>query len=94
MQGCLVAVCNIAALYQYNYRTGKHRQAWKEGTVAIKEEEMEDPPTLNIDETMGNEYDSLPPPPLLREASSEHATPLLAITPAARYSWQSAKCVQ
>jgi len=41
VEGCLVAVCNIAALYQYNSRTRKLRQAWKEGTVSIKEE-MED----------------------------------------------------
>ena len=75
VQGCLVAVCNIAALYQYNSRTSKLRQAWKEGTIAIKEEEMEDSPPLNIGETTGNEYDSLLPP-LPREASSEHATTL------------------
>jgi len=84
VQGCLVAVCNIAALYQYNSRTSKLKQAWKEGswkegTAAIKEEEMEDSPALNIGEATGNEYDSLLPP-IPREASSEHATPLLAIT--------------
>ncbi|KAF8418948.1 hypothetical protein EV426DRAFT_299395 [Tirmania nivea] len=79
VQGCLVAVCNIAALYQYNSRSSKLRQAWKEGTVPIKEEDVDDLPALNIGETTGNEYDSLLPP-LPREASSEHATPLLAIT--------------
>jgi len=79
VEGCLVAVCNIAALYQYNSRTSKLRQAWKEGTVSIKEEEMEDSPALSIGETTGGEYDSLLPP-LPHEASSEHVTPLLAIT--------------
>ncbi|RPB22750.1 hypothetical protein L211DRAFT_869220 [Terfezia boudieri ATCC MYA-4762] len=79
VSGCLVAVCNIAALYQYNSRTSKLRQAWKEGTVTIKEEEMENSPALNNGDTTGNEYDSLLPP-LPREASSEHGTPFLAIT--------------
>ena len=75
VQGCLIAVCNIAALYEYNSQTSRLRQAWKEGIVASKEEPMEDAPTSM--ETTNSECDTLLPPlPLPHEASSEHATPL------------------
>ena len=87
VQGCLVAVCNIAALYEYNSRTSRLRQAWKEGiawkegTAAYTEEAMEDAPAPTLMETANNDYETLLPPlPLSHETSSEHATPPLTIS--------------
>ena len=79
VQGCLIAVCNIAALYEYNSQTSRLRQAWKE-------EAMEDAPVPTLTEITNNEYEiPLSPLPLSHEASSwsqtgfgtisEHATP-------------------
>ncbi|KAF8467428.1 hypothetical protein BDZ91DRAFT_793776 [Kalaharituber pfeilii] len=80
VQGCLVAVCSVAALYQYNSRESKLRQAWKEGRAVVKEEETDEVSAQVPEQGTGNEYDNFLPP-LPREASSEHATPLLAPTP-------------
>ncbi|KAF8467860.1 hypothetical protein BDZ91DRAFT_782504 [Kalaharituber pfeilii] len=77
VQGCLVAVCSIAALYQYNTRESKLRQAWKEGRTVVKEEEADEVPAQIPGQGTGNECDNFLPP-LPREANSEHATTLLA----------------
>ncbi|KAI5811270.1 hypothetical protein DFH27DRAFT_19132 [Peziza echinospora] len=77
VQGCLIAVCNIAALYQYNSDHSKLRQAWKEGRATIKEE-GEAKSEVTTEKTTTSEYEGVLPP-LPRGASSEHVTPLALI---------------
>ncbi|KAF8476036.1 hypothetical protein BDZ91DRAFT_710810 [Kalaharituber pfeilii] len=69
VEGCQVAVCSIAALYQYNTRESKLRQAWKELRAVVKEEEADEVPAQIPEQGTGYKYDNFLSP-LPREANS------------------------
>ena len=76
VQGCFIAVCNIAALYEYNSGTSNLRQAWKKGTVRTTEtkEEVTLPQIKNNNASLTktkNKYNIIPLP---HEASSDPAS--------------------